>query len=363
MAILFDKKTKHYYIDCKFKKSDGTYFHFVHRENQNDDYKYKSYVASVAPKIIEEAQNELNKTDLRLVRNIEELTLRYCKDNVDLSYNSKQAIKSVSRTYLIPFFDNDLKRLFNPNEMSLFRSDLYGQEKEIRTKNNCINKTVQLIKFARKIKLIDSNLRDDLIDCLKSFKDKQQPKDKTSTFVSVSELESGLTKIPNKDLQDIFRFLYFSGCRIGEFLGIQVKDISFKDGLAYVKIYKQKLGNGKLTATLKTKASYRTIVYCGENVKILQKYIGRNQLQREDFLVNLSRYYFFRHIHKYFPNTTIHAFGRKSINEEMRKVGTDTLTRITMLGQTSESVNEQVYLNKNETFKNGIEALKNISKN
>lgn len=271
--------------------------------------------------------------------------------------------------YIIPFFNNDLNELFNLKNIESFRNKLKNKNVTVHYKNSILTILKDMINYARKVRLIDSELRDDLIEFIKPFKIVEVIKlNSKNKYTPLSDLYHLLSVVNDFNDNCLLRLLYFSGLRIGEFLGIQRKDIHFKRGVAYININKQKLSiNNEISYRLKSTSSYKTIVYTNDNAKYLKEYILKNKIKKNDFLFPLYHKKVQRKLNFYLKlanldHNSLHGFGRKSINTELYKYGADTKVRTTLLGQASFSVNENNYIDDNLALKKGIRYLKNISR-
>lgn len=309
------------------------------------------------------------------VRDIEDLVKRFFYSfESECSLNTYSSYK-VKAEFIIKFFNNDLHELFD-----IYRIEDYRNHLRFNGLKNPVYIIVlrNLINYARRIKLIDSDEKDDLLIMLTSIKNKRGNESSLKTFnndnknkyTSIKDALRFIENVKSKRMKYLYRLLYFSGLRIGEFLGIKIKDIEFKNNykLAIITIKRQKLTHFNIISErLKTSASYKRIAYVNENALILKEYIDNYRLKDEDFLVPYS-YYKFTYIfnkekkrNKVKIDNTLQGFGRKSINTELYKLGADNKVRMALLGQITESVNERHYIDTNEAFIKGISYLKKLS--
>lgn len=365
MSVCYDYKTKHYYIDAKILLKNGKYKHVSYRENFNDNFKSKKYVASIEYKVIEELKAKANR----------EFAIDSLDDLFDRWYKSIENEKSIEsmlnytsryKTKIKPFFIY-MNDLFDVSKLNKFRIYIAKTNLNNELKNAILGLTRNLIIYARRLKIIDSDTKDDCLFELENIKEKVQIKKASrNKYTSLEDFKKIITEINSQNDKALLTLLYFSGLRIGEFLGIKVGDISFDNDVATISISRQKLKCGVVTDRLKTNASYKKIAYVGENALILKDYIERNKLQENDFLFPFSRNTIHRRVINYSSKAgvmvnTLHGFGRKSINTELYLHGADAKVRKTLLGQASEIVNEQKYTDDEVAFNKGVEILKSLN--
>lgn len=82
-------------------------------------------------------------------------------------------------------------------------------------------------------------------------------------------------------------------------------------------------------------------------------------------MINETRTTIRRYLNKAFKkasvkHSTLHGFGRKSINTELYLVGADSETRATVLGQKNVKVNDENYVQTEEALKKAKNYLKDI---
>lgn len=365
MSVCYDYKTKHYYIDAKILLKNGKYKHVSYRENFNDNFKSKKYVASIEYRVIEELKNKANREFA--IDDLNSLYDRYYKTiESERADNTLKNLDSIYNKFIKTNFTK-LNDLFDLRKLENFRIFISNEKIVNAYKNKILTITKELIKYARKIKLIDSDTKDDCLDVLERLKQKVEgKKEPRNKYTSLEDFKKIIALIEDENLKDTLTLLYFSGLRVGEFLGIKVSDIEFNEGIATINIERQKLRSGTISTRLKTTASYKKIAYVGENIEVLKSYIKRNNLKENDFLFMVSREMLRRYLIKYcklanVSINTIHGFGRKSINTELYLHGADTKVRKTLLGQTSEDVNETNYTDNETAFNKGVEILKSLN--
>ena len=347
MAVLFNKKFNNFYIDTKIKRSDGSYYHFKYQDNKNINFKNKEYVKCIEKEIIENKKKELINESYEF-SNLINSYFEYVK--VDIRSSTLRTYKSKCKNYIENYFIKVRKlkytnQIFNYKEMIEFRNYI-GKINLINiSKNKIVHILKEIIKYSKYLKIIDSDLKDDLLFILKGFKDEGNLKESRNTYTSLKELNDLLKVINNKNDKVLLLSLYFSCSRIGEFLGIKIKDIESFDDHLEISIKRQKGEDDKtLVDTLKTKASYKKIYYYNPIKDMLIEYIKENNLKDEDLLFNLTRNNVRRTLDKYLKianikHNTLHGFMRKSINTEMYMKTKDVKLCMGLLGQVSENVN------------------------
>lgn len=371
MAVIFDNKNKVYYVDAKIKKQDGSIYHFTYKRKNDEKFKSKKYVKSIEQNLIKKKKEEILNDNKHSVLTLDDLFDRYTRaiEN-ETARGTLKGYEWQYNKYIVRNFHNSLKEITDPNRLDAWRTELSNLPMaHTKTKNSIINIARKLIDYARKIKLIDSDTKDDCLYILEPFKQSpnENPKSKNQ-YTSIEEFNKIIDKCDSVLYRDVLTLLYFSGLRIGEFLGIKVSDIEFreKEQLAIVDIQRQRLMNGAVTTRLKTSASYKKIGYAGGIYKTLVEYIRRNELKETDYLIPMSREAIRSYLNRAckkagVKNNTLHGFGRKSINTELYKAGADSKVRTTLLGQDSVSINEKNYIDKQETFEKGLEYIEKIS--
>lgn len=372
MAVIFDKTNKCYYIDRKIPKPDGSFYHLCFKNKGDERFKSKKYVKSIEADVIERKRKELFNDKRYVINSLDELFDRFYKSvEAEASYGTLKNYQVRFNKYIVREFKNSTELFFDPNYLESWRTNLSRVEACTKYKNNILLLAKHLINFARKVKLIDSDTKDDCLYNLEFFKatPEELRVESRNNYTSLEEFKATIDATDSKLYSDIFTFLYFGGLRVGEFLGIKVSDITFDDDkkLAIVKIQRQKLNTGIITTRLKTKASYKKIAYTDEIYLQLKEYIRRLNLKDDDFLIPVSRQALKSALTRSFEKAgikynTLHGFGRKSINTELYLAGADSKVRTTLLGQDSISINENIYIDKEESFEKGLEYIEKITK-
>lgn len=399
MSVILNKKTNHYYIDKRIKlDNNGNYYHLFISDNDNLSFEDKTYVSNLEETLTKVLVKRINDLDKLLSSSL--LSLNSSNKNnknikgLDISLFTLEKLYSfyissrkdeLSTSYIYNldrlfyhhiynYFNNDINRLYSIEELTLFRNYLGSLNVSTHLKNQILSILIKLIEYSRKLRLINSEDKDDLLLILVKFKSKVEIKKVSrNKYTSKEELMKLIKVIDNFNDKVMFTLLYFSSLRIGEFLGIKVKDISFdnKKNIALINISRQKLQiNGRLTSRLKTSSSYKTIIYTNNNVKLLKEYLEVNNLidNQEAILFNYTNSGIRKKLKRYclkasIPYNTIHGFSRKSINTELYNAGASSKSRKTLLGQTSDFINENSYIDNNKALEEATKILKKITPN
>ena len=164
--------------------------------------------------------------------------------------------------------------------------------------------------------------------------------------------------------------LYYSSLRIGEFLGIKIKDIrkitEINNDFYYeIRIERQKYQSGEVVPFLKNSIKFKYIYFYNQAAQVLEHYLASTSKDVNDFLFNISRKTVSRRLNKAMceagvQHNTLHGFGRKSINTELYKAGADTKTRAALLGQSSLDINEIYYIDHDEAINKVKNYLKRL---
>lgn len=399
MSVILNKKTNHYYIDKRIKlDNNGNYYHLFISDNDNLSFEDKTYVSNLEETLTKVLVKRINDLDKLLSSSL--LSLNSSNKNnknikgLDISLFTLEKLYSfyissrkdeLSTSYIYNldrlfyhhiynYFNNDINRLYSIEELTLFRNYLGSLNVSTHLKNQILSILIKLIEYSRKLRLINSEDKDDLLLILVKFKSKVEIKKVSrNKYTSKEELMKLIKVIDNFNDKVMFALLYFSSLRIGEFLGIKVKDISFdnKKNIALINISRQKLQiNGRLTSRLKTSSSYKTIIYTNNNVKLLKEYLEVNNLidNQEAILFNYTNSGIRKKLKRYclkasIPYNTIHGFSRKSINTELYNAGASSKSRKTLLGQASDFINENNYIDNNKALEEATKILKKITPN
>lgn len=371
MAVLYDKTHKVYYVDTKIKKANGLYYHFKHMRINDKKYRCKRYVKSIENDLISLKKKELSYKNLKSKKSkdIQELLAKFISyKSVDLRESTIRSYLGKIRLYIYPHLKKfkTIYKALSPLSSDEFRKEISKLSLDVATKNKILHIIKEIIIYARFLKLIDSDTRDDSLFILKYYKEELKVKEEKNGYTPLKDLKKVIKVTKDPNLKDVFVLLYFSGCRISEFLGLKLKDVIFYKDKAEIKVVRQ-LGmrcNETIDA-LKTKASYKKITYSKKLKDILKRYIERNNLDEEDFLFNYSRPRLKRKLDEAFlaanvKKNTFHGFGRKSINTELYYKTHDVKLCQSVLGQKSSSVNLNHYIDNELTKKKTVSAIDSL---
>lgn len=359
----FNKKNKIYFIDTRILRNDGTNFHFVYPTSSDlkkmnsaeiEKFKSKRYVNSIEFETIEKKRQTLMGVNSN-INSLEQLFNHYIRSiSFELAENTLANKEYAFNKYIKPFFANykNITQILTPKNCADFRAHLTTVTAlSTASKNGKLTLFVELVDYARKVQVINSDTKDDCMYNLTKIKGRVVQKSEQNKYTPVSDLSKILDVCEDKNFQVATRILYFSGLRFGEFLGMKVKDLDFVGDKIRINISRQRLANGTLVETLKTTESYKTIILSEQNADVLKEYITSNSLDLNDLLFNYSRTYFRKRLNGLFDlanvaRNTLHGFGRKSINTELYLNGADIKVRQTLLGQASGEVNIKHYIDK-----------------
>lgn len=148
----------------------------------------------------------------------------------------------------------------------------------VTTQNGRIKTARTIISFAAKKGLIDRDFSKSL-EFIKKTESEKFDIDPSGRFLETDEVKRLIAAIDDVAEKDLTEFLILTGCRIGEALGLEEKNIDFKnDKLNIIQTYgagTHKMGNPKRPA------SKRTIYMQPELKTLLKKVVKRNKETRE----------------------------------------------------------------------------------
>ena len=368
--VKYDEKNKCYYIDNKIKRRDGSFYHYTYHDNNNPLMKKKKYVQSIELEVEEQKRREMEYKRVGMRgSSIQCLCDNYIETKEsELSSNTIYAYQAVIKNDLPKVFDMSKAPIdeFTPAKCQKYRIKIGSQSTTAKRKNVKIYVLTEIIMLARKLKLIDSELKDDCLFNLEKFKGDIKKKKECNKYTPLANLSKILNCVHNQNDHDMLQLLYFSGLRIGEFLGVKVKYVHFLDNLVQVDIEGQRLDGGEYTTRLKNNSSYKKIYYANENITVIKNFIERNKLSPEDYLMPYSRTSIRRILSKACKEAkieynTLHGFGRKSINTELYfATGGDVKVCQMALGQASSEINLEHYVSNEEATKKVIATIKKL---
>lgn len=388
-GIKKDSKTNKYYIDTTIKLCDGSTFHYKDHYVGGCDLTKISNVKKKYYECVELKRKEKNKeinsnkekpkinktsskNKVKSINTLTELFESYCKyrEN-EIKTTTINGYKTLFRDCIKSPLKDNLKTFLSINgtiriKNTVFATDRYNPKR----KKDAIYLAKQLISYARTLKIINTDKKEDLLEPLNAKIKTEYVTDSKNKYTPLSDAEKVFNAAESEQFKTYLILLYFSGLRIGEFLGMQKGDIEFgfdEENCKYakVKIQRQKKSSSEVEPWLKNGSKVKYIYYFNDKAYLLEKYIKENNLSDTDFIISISRTTFRRKHNEAMkdagvPHNTLHGFGRKSINTEMYNRGADSKARSTFLGQESTSVNEQHYIEKDEALNRAKEVLKTI---
>ena len=381
-GIKFNEKTKKYYIDTTIKLNNGKLFH-VKYKSLDSEFGSIKYVKQNYYRILEEIKTEKNNEIAQGINNIKKpkkgQPFYKVTDllNEYLSYRANQLRINTFRKYELMVYNaivmptEDKTSVFLSSEFILkFRKSILNKDATNKTKSLYFHVAKELITFARKIDLINSDKRDDLLELLDTKFGVEKKSECANKYTPIEDAYKVFDAASNDYYRTLFILLYYSSLRIGEFLGILKEDIKEckdenNDVYYEIRINKQRLPSSVLVPYLKNSVPVKYIYYFNKPAEVLKEYLERANLKEKDYLFDKSRTLIKRNLNKAFikanvPHNTLHGFGRKSINTELYKNGADSKTRSALLGQDSQAINEIHYVENNEAIKKAKQILKKI---
>ena len=373
MAVLWNKKYKCWYIDIRIKLDNNTRIHTSYMDVKNPNFKSKTYVKRLEPTIIEKKKAELFLTSSKDIK-LKELAKLFIEDyKLEHAESSTKQVNELLKNHILPVLNEDTtcENCFTINNMMRLRKSVI-ENKNIGNshKSKVIRYTRMLTNFAKKVKAINSDTKDDCLSILELPRNKivlKEPQNKYTPlelFLNAVEQNNDIKKFDKNSLI----IFYFLGCRIGEYLGITRNNFEYnKDSTSFIYINKQLDYKGKLTNTLKTETSYKKIPLNDLCVSLLLENIKLKKIKNKERIFNYSRTSFRRIVNKVLkdanlPHNTLHGLGRKSINTELYLAGADDKVRQTLLGQKDKIVNIENYIDNEKALEKGADFLNEFVK-
>ena len=373
MAVLWNKKYKCWYIDIRIKLDNNTRIHTSYMDVKNPNFKSKTYVNRLEPTIIEKKKAELFLTSSKDIK-LKELAKLFIEDyKLEHAESSTKQVNELLKNHILPVLNENTtcENCFTINNMMRLRKSVI-ENKNIGNshKSKIIRYTRMLTNFAKKVKAINSDTKDDCLSILELPRNKivlKEPQNKYTPlelFLNAVEQNNDIKKFDKNSLI----IFYFLGCRIGEYLGITRNNFEYnKDSTSFIYINKQLDYKGKLINTLKTETSYKKIPLNDLCVSLLLENIKLKKIKNKERIFNYSRTSFRRIVNKVLkdanlPHNTLHGLGRKSINTELYLAGADDKVRQTLLGQKDKIVNIENYIDNEKALEKGADFLNEFVK-
>lgn len=367
------------YAVIKTGKNKNDKYYFSKSNVTDKRWKSKKYVESIAIKLVEQERQRPHSSR----KNYDETIFKDFIREFLLNKKSKDAKDTVKhfesriRIYVLNYFNEDeyVSEIFVPKRMTNFVNYISS----LHIKRALANKILSIMRLMADFAISNEYINSDkyykcklnLTNIKKTALSQLEERDKAdqNKYTPYKDLKAALandTTTSQVD-KDALILLYFSGCRIGEFLGITIDNISIKNDCAFIEIEKQLNKYGYLDYQLKTEKSYRTIQYPKDITKILLEYMKLKYLTFEDKdrLFYFSRKTLERMLKNFLKkngleNNTVHGFGRKSINIEMYLHGVDDKSRMDFLGQETVQINYKNYLDGSNSLNRVNKAMENI---
>ncbi len=293
MAIIKDTKRNTYYINYKYKLPNGKW--------QNVNIKNKDWKMSGDNKVgirymqsIEHEEIEKDKIKRKIsYHDGDSLTLeqlceafyRVCKsDGIDdeTIYNYKLSFKNYLFTVLSPTMKSD--KAFTLANIDDFRANLVSKGLKERTMNNKMVALKNLLKFAKKRKLISREMADEAIDLLDPMKEVARIKEHENFFENgEDDVRKFISSFDNEDTEWRVPVLtmFYGALRLGEWQGICKSAINFEN--SFIIINQQVDNHGKLKEH--TKTGHDRIVRIPHTfMEELKKYVDERCLNDDDFV-------------------------------------------------------------------------------
>lgn len=373
MAVIYSKKYKCRYIDIKIKLENGTWCHTSYMDTNNPNFKSKTYVKRLEPTIIEKKKAELFLVSSKNLT-IKELTDLFIENyKLEHAESSTKQVYELIKNHILPVLSKNTscQKCFTVTTMMRLRKSVIENENLGNLyKGKVIRYARMLTNFAKKIKAINSDTKDDCLAILELPRNKIILKEPQNKYTPLELFLSAVNQ--NKDIKKFDKnsliIFYFLGCRIGEYLGITRDNFEYNEGsTSFIYINKQLDYKGKLINTLKTESSYKKIPLNDLCVSLILENIELKRIKQKERLFNYSRSSFRRIVNKVLadanlPHNTLHGLGRKSINTELYLAGADDKVRQTLLGQKDKIVNIENYIDNEKALEKGADFLNKFIK-
>lgn len=286
-GIYQDKKTGKWYINTKINNKTCTIRGFSSKKEADNNYDYEVEKWKRTHLFINNSNLYIDIADnyIEWVRNGKAPRTAYCE-------------RTQLRTYWDIIFGNDtIQGVYNLRRLKIVYQELKNDERlNVRKKHDLVKTFLQFSNFC----YLQRHISLDILDEVKII---FQPIPYTKTVanehkvIPQSHIKALLNVIPH-DHKDLVMFSLFValGCRLSEFLGIEINAIDLVTNR--INIRKQLLPSGELTSKLKTSNSYRTIPIRQELADLVNDYITNCDLMNgrlfkvshTDFRRKLKRY-------------------------------------------------------------------------
>ena len=202
------------------------------------------------------------------------------------------------------------------------RDKLIASKKPAPTLNEYIKRFKGVIRWAYYNDYIDSTA---CVDKLKNFKDKPHREKIADKFLNKDDLHKLVDNVNVKHWELLIRFMVLSGCRSGEAIALNVRDVDFKRQVIHITKTCDAV-TGKITSP-KTSESIRDIHMQPELSSLCRQIISHSKkmrmlnLESESeplFLSDLGRRVHYGAFNKYLRELTVSLFGRPLTTHALR---------------------------------------------
>lgn len=328
MAIILDTTRNCYYISFRH---EGKQFNIKNKEWS------KNKVDKRFMKTIE--YNEINKKIESLMReqaqeNSKKALLKELTDNFleyqfntkaeDTAYGKEQLIKN----QILKEFDgnNEVNKEFTPEKVKKYYEFVLAQNVSDKTKNVRVNLLRELIRFADENELIEPTQTRRCINILKPL-NLANYQSKPFQVISAQEFDAFLSSIKTANTENdnwelFMEVAYWGALRLGEALGLEVKDIHSNNNSIFIN--EQFTRHGKKAAT-KTKSSRGYVELPTFLMKKILEYTSEKNKQPNEplfFKTRPSRTTIYRMIEKHAPfhftmHTLRHSMATRMLKERV----------------------------------------------
>lgn len=322
-----NKKPRFYYIDGHVTIK-GEKHHYSKQSITNEKFKDKKRVEELEKEMVHDLFRKYGRLDPRFNNyTLDDLVKDFLKKN-DADGKKRSTINAIEykfNKYYKPFFGEKalVEDCFTEDKILDFKIMIKNLDASTDYKNLILNTLSSLVNYAARKKIITYEDERMLVDDLEPFKN-FEGKSNLHKFTSLEDAKKVWENASNEYFRYIIEFLYYSGCRISEFLAIQFKDVDcgkdINDELVIsCDINKQifTLEEGPVPY-LKNASSIRTTYFVGEVAKHFLEFLDKYKFKEDDLLFKVSKSSLRREMSNAFKkagvtHNTLHGFGRKSI--------------------------------------------------
>lgn len=360
------KDKRHWYFRCSYEDING----------DKKRYKSKMFLTQDDAKTAESEFLIKTKNHDSITKDVTFETvfnewLYYKKRKVKTSTYYDQ--KTISSKYILEKFKNKKIHDIKESDINLWLEYIEKHRFTIKYTNKIIRFFKEIMVYANKT----YNINQKTINLLHSVKDEAPiKKEKLTNFWTYTEWKTFIKNVDNEDWFTFYNFLYFTGCRIGEALALNWKDIDFKNKTVSInKTLNSKTGNGLYIITSpKTNNSVRKIDLSDNLATMLQDYYKKEKkiigFKKEMFVFGNMKPYaettIRRNFNKYQEKTkdikkiTIHGFRHSHVSL-LIDLGCDFRDVAERLGDTISMIQNTYYHMFPETKSKTIELLNKLN--